>query len=147
MNHRILRNHYCLAVTLLLFGLVTHCANASNIPVTGSYEVIEKTDLGSRTKILLRLYLTNHELGVLYLQRVFLWDFATPPSGGRRTSAIALPPGTSEETTQEFVVSRLQFDQWQRGLLPRVVLDLQTATGAKITQAIRLHPVPARKGE
>ena len=53
----------------------------------------------------------------------------------------------TEETTQEFLVPRLQFDQWRRGVLPRVVLNLQTAAGARITQAVRLDRIPARRGE
>ena len=147
VNHRIFRNHYCLAVTLLLFGLGAQCATAGNVPVTGSYEVIEKADLGSQTKILLRLHLTNHGQGVLYLQKILLWDFGHPPSAGPHALAIALHSGASEDATQEFVIPQLQFHQWQRGLRPRVALDLQTATGARITQAIRLDRAPARKGE
>jgi hypothetical protein len=147
MNHRNFRNHYCLAVTLLMFGLGAQSANASGVRVTGSYEVVEKSNLGSRTKILLRLHLTNHEEGVLQLQKIVLWDFGHPPSGGPLGSSIALRSGTSEDTTREFVIPRGQIEQWQRGLLPRVVLELQAATGARITQAIRLSRVSARKGE
>lgn|SRR5208337_3230339 len=147
VNHRTSRNHYCLLVACLLVAFASQFAQAANLPISGSYEVIEKTDLGSQTKITVRLHLTNHGQGLLYLQQVLLADFAHPSNGGPRTSSIALNPGTSEDATQEFVIPRSQFAEWQRGLRPRVLLQLQTATGARITQVIRLDRVPARKGE
>ncbi|MFZ0774667.1 MAG: hypothetical protein WCA49_00890 [Candidatus Sulfotelmatobacter sp.] len=147
MNHRTFRRTRGLVVIFLLLALGTQCASAANVPISGSYEVLEKTNAGSHTKILLRLHLTNHGQGLLYLQKILLWDFAHPPSASPRASSIALHAGVSEETTQEFVIPRLQFDQWQRGLRPRVVLGLQTATGTKITQAIRLDRVAGKRGE
>lgn len=148
MNHRISCNHCWITVTVLLFGLGTQCAYASGVPITGSYEVIEKTDLGSRTKVLLRLHLMNHNQGELYLRKIVLWDFGYPPCGAARASSIALHSGTSENVVQEFVIPRLQLEQWQRGLLPRVVLELQTTTGARITQALHLGRVlPERVSE
>lgn len=147
MNHRRLRNHCCFVVTFVLLAFGVQFSNAANIPVSGSYEVIEKTDVGSQTKILLRLHLTNHGQELVSLQNVLLWDFAHPPSAGPRSSSITLHPGTSEDTTQEFVIPRLQFDEWQRGLRPRVILQLRTATGARITEAIRLDRVAPRKSE
>jgi hypothetical protein len=122
-------------------------ANATSIPITGSYELIQKTNLGSQTKITVRFHLTNQGLNPLYLQELLLSDFGHPPSGQLLTPSITLPPGTAEETSQEFVIPRLEFDQWQKGVPPRVVLQLKTTTGTNITQTIRLVRVPAGKGK
>jgi hypothetical protein len=139
------------APTLILAGLVfafgCRFANAANLPLSGSYEVIGKTIVSSRTKVLLRLHLTNHGPGPLVLKNILLWDHPHPPSAGAGRFAITLNSGSTEETTQEFVVSRGQFEQWQRGLRPRVVLELRMPTGARMTQAMRLDRIPARKGE
>lgn len=147
MNRRTFRSHYCLLAALLVFTFGLQPANATDVPISGSYEVIQKTDLGSQTKILMRLRLTNSGRNSLYVREVLLSDFAHPASGGPLTPSITLHPGTSEETLQNFVIPRLQFDQWQRGVRPRAVLELETTAGAKITLAIRLEHVPARKGE
>ena len=147
MNRRTFRSHYCLLAALLVFTFGVQPANATNAPISGSYEVIQKTDLGTQTKILVRFHLTNRSQSSLYVQEVLLSDFGHLPIGGPLTPSITLQPGTSEETLQEFVIPRLQFDQWQRGARPRAVLELETTAGAKITQAIRLEPVPAKKGE
>jgi hypothetical protein len=147
MNHRTFRNHYCLAALLLVLILGVQLANASSVPISGSYEVIQKTDLGSQTKILLRFHLTNLGQSPLSLQQLLLSDFGHPPSSVSIAPSITLPPGTSKETSQEFVIPRLQYDQWIRGVLPRAVLELRTATGARITQAIRLQQVSSGKAQ
>lgn len=151
MNHCSLRRGHVLGVTLLLLGFGLPPANAVHVPVpgsyiSGSYEVVQKTDLGSRTRILLRLHLTNRGEGILYLQKILLWDFGQSPAGAPRRSLLVLHAGTSEDTTQEFTIPCSQVEQWQKGLRPRIVLELQTATGARVTQAIRLVPT-AGKGE
>jgi hypothetical protein len=147
MRHRTLLDHYCLTAALLVFVFGAQPANATNASISGSYEVLRETGLGSQEKVLVRFHLTNHGQGPLYLQEVLLSDFAHPSSGGSLTTSITLHPGTSAETSQEFVIPRLQYDQWQKGLHPRAILELKTAKGARITQAIRLERVPARKGE
>jgi hypothetical protein len=147
VNDRTFRRARIAAVTLLLLAFGAGSANAANLPISGSYKVVGKTNVGSQAKVLLRLHFTNHGQAPLYLQEILLRDFAQPPSASKGRVSITLNSGNAEETTQEFVVPRRQFDQWRRGVLPRVVLKLQTATGARITQAIRLDRIPARRGE
>jgi len=136
-----------LIVVPLLFGFGTQSAEAAQARVSASYEVLGKTNVGAGIKILLRFRLTNGGPGPVYLEKILLWDFAEPPNGGPCAPAIEIPAGTSQETTQQFVIPRVQFVQWQRGLRPRVVLGLRTARGEKITQAIRLDRIALRKGE
>jgi hypothetical protein len=147
MSHRTFRNRSCLSVVLLLFVFGMRPAHASDIPVSGSYEVIQKTDLGSQAKVLVRFHLTNHGTAPLSVQEVLLSDFAHPPGGGPVSPPVLLPPGISEEVSQELVIPQLQLDRWRRGLLPRVILELRTASGARISQAIRLEQVSAGKGK
>jgi len=147
VNDWTFRRARILAVTLLLLTLGAGGANAANVPISGSYEVVGKTNIGTQAKVLLRLHFTNHGQAPLHLQQILLRDFAQPPSASKGRVSITLNSGNTEETTQEFLVPRLQFDQWRRGVLPRVVLNLQTAAGARITQAVRLDRIPARRGE
>ncbi len=147
MNDWTFRCARVLAVPMLLLALGAGGANAANLPMSGSYEVVGKTNVGTQAKVLLRLHFTNHGQAPLHLQKILLRDFAQPPSAPNGRVSITLNSGNTEETTQEFVVPRRQFDQWRRGMLPRVVLNLQTAAGARITQAVRLDRIPARRGE
>lgn len=147
MNHRTFGNGYCFVVALVLSTLCTLPANAANLPISGAYEVIQKTDLGSQTKVVVRFHLTNHGQAPVQLQALSLSDFGHPSGRASLAASVTLPPGGSQVISQSFLIPRLQFDQWKMGALPRVVVELQTTTGAKITQALRLQRVPAGKGE
>jgi hypothetical protein len=138
---------HAVVVSLLLFVCGAECASAANAPVIGDYELVQKVDLGSHTRVLLRLHLTNRGGSAVYLERILLADFGHPLIPAPRGSAMVLHSHTSELTTQEFVIPRLQFDEWRRGLRPKVILGLRTASGARYSQAIRLDRAPARKGE
>jgi hypothetical protein len=146
MNHRTFCHCYGLVVALLLFTSSAQPANAANLPISGAYEMIQKTDLGSQTKVVMRFHFTNRGQAPLLLQALSLADFGHPPGRASLATSITLPPGSSEAITQSFVIPRLQFDQWKMGTNPRVVLELQTTTGARISQAVRLERVPAGKG-
>ncbi len=89
------------------FALGVQFAFASNAPlVSGSYEVLQNTDLGSQAQIRMRLHLVNHGPSDLSIQRITLWDFAHLDKGGSHACAITLRAHASAETTQEFTVER-----------------------------------------
>jgi hypothetical protein len=134
-------------LALLLFTFGAFSATVATAPISGSYEVIQNTGPGSQTRVLLRFHLTNHGVTSLSLRRLLLSDFSHPPTGVSLTPPVALPPGVTRETTQEFSIPRLQLHQWQKGVLPRAVLELETTSGARTTLAIRLDHAPAREGE
>lgn len=145
--NRTFRNSYCLSVFLLLFIFGVRPAIANDVPISGSYEVVQKNTLGSRTKILVRFHLTNRSQSPLTVQGILLSDFGYPPSGAPLAPPVTLSPGTSQEILQELVIPRMQFDQWQKGHSPRAILQMQSSKGTRITQAIRMVRVPAGKGE
>jgi len=147
VNHPTYRTPCCFLIGLLLCVLGAQIASAANASISGSYEVVEKSDLGSQVKVVVRFHLTNLGQAPVILQGVVLSDFAYPHTRAAHSSAITLPPGTVEEFTQEFVIPRAEFDQWHRGLRPKVILELKTAAGAGMTQAVRLERAAAGKGE
>lgn len=135
---------------MFVFILLVSCldiASAANPQITGSYQVVQKTDLGSQVKVLVRLELTSHGQASVSVVGFLISDFAHPAVGGRQTPAITLRPGASTELTQELVIPRTEFEQWQRGVRPRVLLKLQSSTGTTFTQVIRLSHVATGKGE
>jgi hypothetical protein len=136
MNHNHLRFGNLRLVLAALFALGVQPALASNVPlISGSYQVVQKSGLGSQTQIRLRIHLVNQGPTDLSIQRMTLWDFSHPDKGGTRACAVTLPAHASAETTQEFTIPRSEFQLWQRGLRPRFVLQLGTPgnTGGKTT--------------
>jgi hypothetical protein len=83
MSYNILRVCKWRLAVVALFVLGGQFALASNAPVvSGSYEVVQSTDLGSQTQIRMLIHLTNHGPYDLSIQRMTLWDFSHPDKGG-----------------------------------------------------------------
>jgi hypothetical protein len=139
MNRKIL--HTCtrlmIVVGVLVFVLGVARATDSNF-FTGSYEVVQKTDLGSQTQVRLQLHLTNRGQHDIHIQRLTVWDFSHPTKGGSRASSIIIHALTSVDTTQEFTIPRSEYELWNRGTRPRIVLEVQMPDGHKTAQVIRL---------
>ena len=141
-----------MVAALLLVGI--QFASGSNAPVvSGSYSVVQNKALGSQVQIRIRIHLTNHGPSDLSVQRMTLWDFSHPDKGGSRACALTLRAHTSADTTQEFMVSRSDYQQWQKGFRPRFVLEMAgpgNAVGqptAKSTVVVRLDRSSAREGK
>ena len=147
MKHSRYRTIRCLGISLLLSIFAVPAAIAAGLSVSGTYEIAGKSDLGSNLKVTLRFHLTNHEASDVSLQGSLLSDFAYPHSRGSLAGEITLRPGATQQVVQEFVVPRTEYEQWKRGLRPRVLLEFRTGSGARITEAVRLEQLPTGKGK
>jgi len=148
MNYKILRTCNCLLVVAWLFVFAIQFAQASDASrVSGSYQVVQKTDLGSQTRVRLQLHLTNHGQRELHIQRLTLWDFSHPDKGGTQACSIVVHAGATADTTQEFTIRRPEYELWNRGTRPRLVLEVQTPGGRKATEVVRLDRVSRRKAD
>ncbi len=141
-------------VVAALFAIGVQFALASNAPpVSGSYEVVQHTALGSQAQILMRIHLVNHGPSDLSIQRMTLWDFSHPDKGGTHACAVKLRAHASTETTQEFIIPRSEYQLWQRGMHPRLVLRMgapgSTAdrTTMKSTAVIRLDHISGQEAK
>jgi hypothetical protein len=134
----ILRNR----LTFLIAGLFvlavpfSQASDASRI--SGFYQVVEKTDIGSQTRVRLQLRLINHQKHELRIQRLTLWDFSHPRKGGSQACTIVLGAGASVGTIQEFTIPRAEYELWTRGTRPRLVVEMQSARGRGAGEAVRL---------
>ena len=147
MYQKLSWKHFWVTIISLLCFLFGTFVHAANDPVSGSYEVVRKVTAGSQIKVQLRFHLTNRGTTSLSLLSIVIADMAQPPKGGRLAAPVKLPPGGREIVTQEFVIPRTEYDQWQRGVHPRVILQLRTTGGETLTQAVRLERVMSEKGE
>ena len=150
MNHNILRFGKLPLVMAALFSLGVQSAPARNVPlVSGSYEVLQKTALGSQTQIRIRIHLVNHGPHELSIQRLTLWDSSHPEKGGSIACAVALPAHNSAETTQEFTIPQSEFQMWQRGLRPRFILQIGAPgkTIPKSTTVVRLERISGQEAK
>jgi hypothetical protein len=150
MSYNILRLcKWCLvAAALLAFGVPW--AAGGNAPVvsgpmvSGSYEVVYNTDLGSQAQIRIRIHLVNHGPSDLSIQRMTFWDFSHPDKGGSHACAVALRAHASAETTQEFTIRRSDYQLWQKGFRPRFVLQMAGPGSTKSKAVVRLDRIAGR---
>jgi len=139
-------------IVIALFALPVQCAFAGSTPlISGSYEAVKTTSLGAQEQIRLQIHLVNHGPSDLSIQRITLSNFSHPDHGGARACSVALPAHASAETTQEFTVRRSEYQMWQRGLRPRLVLQIaspgNTTGGSKSTTVVRLDRVSNREAK
>jgi hypothetical protein len=142
MNCKIL--HTCtrlmIVAGVLVFVLGVARATDSNF-LTGSYQLLQKIDLGSQTHVRIQLHLTNRGQHDVRIQRFTVWDFSHPTKGGSQAGSIVVRALASVDTTQEFTIPRSEYELWNRGTRPRIILEVQTPDGRKTTQVVRLDRV------
>jgi hypothetical protein len=113
--------------------------------LSGSYQVVQKTDLGAQTHVRLQLRLTNHGQRPLHIQRLTLWDRPHADKGATQACSIVVLTGASADTTQEFTVPRSEYKLWRRGARPRLLLQVEAPGGRGITRVVRLDRVSGGK--
>ncbi len=135
------------AVTVLSV-IAVQFAPASNTPVvSGSYEVLQKTELGSQEQIRLRIRLVNHGPSDVSIQRITLWDSSHPEKGGTQACAVTLHAHASAETIQEFIVRHHEYELWRKGLRPRFVLEMPGPGTTRRTTVVRLDPIVGKEAK
>jgi len=148
MSYNILRVCKSWLAVAALFAFGVQFAPGSSAPLlSGSYEVVQNTDIGSQAQIRMRIHLVNHGPSDLSIQRMTLWDFSHADRGGTRACAITLHAHASAETTQEFTIRRSEYQLWQRGLRPRLVLEMVAPGSTKSTAVVRLDRISGQEAK
>jgi hypothetical protein len=146
MNFSIFSRCKCLLAALGLLMATAPFGHAGDVAkVSGSYEVLQKLNVGSQTRVRLRVRLTNDGAKEFQIQRLTLQDFSHSVRGGAQKCALTVGAKASVETTQEFTIPHADYALWQRGTRPRLLLEAQSPSGHKVTEVVRLDPVPGRK--
>ncbi|MFZ0807055.1 MAG: hypothetical protein WAN03_12760 [Candidatus Sulfotelmatobacter sp.] len=143
----------CLIVAALLPVGSQFAAGSAAPVVSGSYSVVQNKALGTQVQIRMRIHLMNHGPSDLSVQRMTLWDFSHPDKGGSRACTLALRAHASLDTTQDFIVSRSDYQRWQQGFRPRFVLEMASPRNAsgwqapKSTAVVRLDRISGQEGK
>ncbi len=132
----------------ILFTLHVQVALAGNAPVvSGSYQVLEKQTRGSEAQIQLRIHLVNHGSSEFSIQRMTLWDFSHGDKRGTAACSITLPAHASAETTQQFTIRRSDYQSWQKGFRPRLVLQIAGPGHTKNKAVVRLDRISGQEAK
>ena len=139
---RSLLSRFAAAGLMLLIPI----AQASTTPpLSGSFQVVKKSQIGGQIQVRLRVHLVNRGPLAVNLQRLTLWDFSHPARGATQNCAMTLQAGGSANVTRDFAIPRQEYELWKRGTRPRLVLQVASGTGRVSTQVVRLDRLPGRK--
>lgn len=130
---------------LVLAGLLVipiACAQASEIShLSGSYKVVQKTDLGPQTRIRLQFRLANHGQRDLVVQRLTLWGSSHPAKNAMAACSIVLHSGASASTIQAFTIPRSEYSLWSHGEHVRLLVAVENPEGRKAIELVRLDRI------
>lgn len=138
MNDSVVRVSRSWLLVVALFLLCQFAAASNAGQVSGTYAVVQKTNLGQQEQVQLRIHLVNHGATSLSIQRMTIWDFSHPEKGGTRTCSVALGARGSADTTQEFTVRRADYQLWEKGVKPRLMLLVTGPGNIKSKTMVRL---------
>ncbi len=128
-------------------AFVPQLSGASDLTrLSGTYEIVGKADVGPNTTVRLRVHVTNQGSESLSIQRMALRNFPHPTRDQVHACALTIPAGASAESTQEFTFPRVDYDSWQHGSQPKVVLEISTDSGRRTTEVLSLTRVSSGKG-
>ena len=125
----------CLNLLLLLTVIAHAFPTAGDQAVKGSYWVIGTTDLGTEVRVNLRIRLFNAGEDRLFITGLGLADPLHRVRGSESKSLI-LEPHNPSSFTQEFTVSTREYDLWQKGHRPQLLLKIQLAGGERTLMVV-----------
>jgi hypothetical protein len=128
-----------LALAFSLAFALQLCAGSDIKRLSGSYHVVQTTEIGPHNRVRLQLRLTNQGLNDLVIQRVALRDFSHPSRDGARTCSLVLHAGSSADTTQEFTVPRSEYESWRGGHGPSLLVEVTLPSGRKTIEVVHLN--------
>lgn len=135
------------AMLFAAFQLATaQWALASKAPViSGGYDVIQRKELGSQEQIRVHIHLLNRGASSVSVQRITIWGRSRPEKGGTRSCAVTLGAHGAADTTQEFTIRRADYQLWQKGHHPRLILDLSDSVKHRSRAVVRLEHLSSQE--
>ncbi len=129
-----------------LFALTIGFAHASDVSrLSGSYQVLHKTEVGSQTHVRLQLHLSNRGQRDLQIQRITFWDPPHHPGGKPQACSLLVHSGSSASTTQEFTIPRSEYRFWNSAKRLNLLVAVEGPGGRKVTELVRLDRISGGK--
>src|ERR1035438_10299679 len=134
----------CLGVSAVAASDSARLSGSGSAPnrssLSGSYEVLETSVLGSQSQVRMRFPLGNHGSSPVAIEKMTLWNLAHPEPGSAQTVALTIPAHASIDRVQSFTIRRSDHQAWRKGLRPRLVLRTAGSGNTKNQAMLRLEP-------
>lgn len=145
MNSKVLLRGRLLLALAFLLAFASQISQGSDIQrLSGSYHVVQKTEVGPQNRVRLQLRLTNQGQRDLVIQHMALRDFSHPGRETVRACSLALRAGSSIDTTQGFTVPRSEYESWRGSHGPTLLLEVMFPSGRKSIEVVHLNGAPGK---
>jgi hypothetical protein len=130
------------AVTLQAQGPVQPAAGNE---VVGFYRIVQTTDLGTEVVGSLQIRLVNNNQPELFVTKLALFSRTATKKPEETAVEARLAPREAATFTENFTVSRAEYERWRKGARPSLRVTFQPSEGGEIMRTISLEPSRARR--
>jgi len=133
--------------TLVLAGLaLAGTAWGNGRDFSGSYQVSDVSVSGDTASLTLTLRLFNHSSADISNATVVLRDMIIPSRNYGTFSNVSVPAGQAVQLSGTFQVPQREYQSWQQGRQPLLMIEFADAAGNKVRRPIEVAPGHVRPG-
>lgn len=129
----------------LFAGLIGSALAGSVSHLSGSYQVLGKTDQRAQTRVRLELHFANRGKTDLAIKRITVWRYGHPSKSAVDVPLLLVRMGATESTTQELAVPASDYRAWSRGAPLTLLVSFESPKGRKATELVRLSRISSGK--
>jgi len=132
---------WTVSATLVLAGLAwTGLARADGRNFSGFYQVSDVSVSGETASLTLTLRLFNHGTADVSNATVVLRDWIIPSRNFGTFPNVNVPAGQTVQLSGTFQVPQREYQSWQQGRRPFLIMEYADATGNKVRRPIEVAP-------
>jgi hypothetical protein len=130
-------------LVLLLAAVSAHAANGRDF--AGFYEIENVTEQGPTVRLTFSVRLSNYSGAKVSGATLTLRDRLLPPQANGSFPSVSFGDRESVRCSAEVVISRFEYERWQRGGLPNLLIEFRDAQGNLVRRGAELVQKPVGK--
>jgi len=143
---KLLRSFRLLPLLICWFLVApVHAQNAHDL--AGFYSVKNVNDLGAQVRVTLQVRLANSGEADLSTAKLSLRSSLPAQKDHGAIAPVALRPHGNASFTQDFTISRTEYQMWKKGARPSLSIRAQAAGAKTLTRTIKLLPTRAAEAK
>ena len=136
---------WAVRAALVLAGLaLAGTAWGNGREFSGFYRVSDVSVSGDTASLTLTLRLINHSSADVSNATVALRDSIIPSRNFGTFPNVSVPAGQTVQLSGTFQVPQREYESWQQGRRPFLMIEYADATGNKVRRPIEVAPGPVR---
>ncbi|HKV64042.1 MAG TPA: hypothetical protein VJO16_19200 [Candidatus Acidoferrum sp.] len=138
MRHKRLGVAWMVGAALVAGLTLSGKARGNGRDFSGSYQVSDVSVSGDTASLTLRLRLFNHSTADVSNATVVLRDWVVPSRSYGSFPNVNIPTGKTVELSGTFQVPQHEYQSWQRGRPPFLMLEYTDGAGSKVRRPIEV---------